>query len=111
MAVSLFTLLSMLKIWNGAFWGPDPIPMRERAAGAAETVPDATDPTSDVLRDHEQPLAPDPLGVPWRLVVPGTILMLLSLTNGLSAEVLLTLAQTAADGLVDPARWVAAVTS
>lgn len=112
-AVSLFTLLSMLKIWNGAFWGPDPIPMRERAvvAGEAETVPDATDPTSDALRNHEQPLARDPLRVPWRLVVPGTILMLLSLAIGLFAEVLLTLAQTAADGLVDPARWVAAVTS
>ena len=111
--VSLFTLLSMLKIWNGAFWGPDPVPVRASAMvdGEAGTVPDATDPTSDLLRHHEMLQAPDPLRVPWRLVVPGTVLMLLSLAIGLGAEVLLTLAQTAADGLVDPARWVAAVTS
>lgn len=110
--VSLFTLLSMLKIWNGAFWGGDPEPAREAALvpGAAENLPDVTDPTSDVLRRRGADVVPDPLRVPWRLVLPGAALTLLSLSIGLGADVLLGLAQTAADGLVDPSRYVEAVT-
>jgi multicomponent Na+:H+ antiporter subunit D len=111
--VSLFTLLSMLKIWNGAFWGGDPAPARQAAlvSGASETLPDVTDPTSDVLRRPGVEVAPDPMRVPWRLVVPGAVLTLLSLSIGLGADVLLQLAQTAAEGLVDPSRYVEAVTS
>ena len=111
--VSLFTLLSMLKIWNGAFWGGDPEPARQAAlvSGASETLPDVTDPTSDVLRRPGAEMTPDPLRVPWRLVVPGAVLTLLSLSIGLGADALLQLAQTAAEGLVDPSRYVEAVTS
>ncbi|MBC7292155.1 MAG: monovalent cation/H+ antiporter subunit D family protein [Actinotalea sp.] len=111
-AVSLFTLLSMLKIWNGAFWGQDPAPVRQVAlvSGQTESLPDVTDPTGEAIPAPGVERAPHPLRVPWRLVLPGAVLTLLSLSIGLGADVLLSLAQTAAEGLVDPTRYVEAVT-
>ena len=115
--VSLFTLLSMLKIWNGAFWGADP---EEEAGngstpGASGTVPDHTDPTdpmsSTFLRRAVVSITTGPPGrMPRGLILPGLVLTLLSLTIGLGADVLLGLATTAAEGLVDPSSYVAAVT-
>lgn len=109
--VSLFTLLSMLKIWNGAFWGGDPHPTRARAlvSGTTEALPDATDPSTRSLRATGVPELPDPERVPWRLVVPAAVLTLLSLSIGVGADVLISLAQTAANGLVDPTRLIEAV--
>ena len=112
-AVSLFTLLSMLKIWNGAFWGADPEPgpdaLPRRYASA--TLPDVTDPSAETLRPASHATATRrPDRIPRRLLAPAAVLTLASLSIGLGAQVLLGLAGTAAAGLVDPSAYVTAVT-
>lgn len=109
--VSLFTLLSMLKIWNGAFWGADPAPMigEEVVPGDAAPLPDRTDPSAARLRTALLPRSRAGR-MPRRLILPGAALAALSLVIGLGATVLLDLAGTAAAGLVDPAAYVEAVT-
>lgn len=82
-AVSLGTLLSMVKIWNGVFWGA---PVGAGAAGPAA-----------------------PPRVPLRLVLPAAVLAVLSLGLGLGAEGLLVLSERAAEQLVDPTGYVEAV--
>ena len=90
-AVSLGTLLSMVKIWNGVFWGA-PVPVA--AAGRAGDEPEA-------------PEAPP--RIPVRLVLPAVALTVLSLLLGLGADGLLTLSARAANGLLAPERYVEAV--
>ncbi|MEV1291844.1 monovalent cation/H+ antiporter subunit D family protein [Pseudonocardia sp. NPDC049635] len=87
--VSVFTLLSMLKIWNGVFWGGDaPVP---DPAGASGTVV--------------------ALRVPVRSVVPALALGGSSLLLGLAAEPLLAVSAAAAEGLFDTAAYTGAVGS
>ncbi|HEU4489642.1 MAG TPA: monovalent cation/H+ antiporter subunit D family protein [Jiangellales bacterium] len=81
LVVSLFTLLSMLKVWNGVFWGGEP--------------------TRD---DRLAPLIP-----PRGMVVPGLVLAALSLLVGVSPEWLLWLSDRAAAGLADPSTYATAV--
>ena len=81
LVVSLFTLLSMLKVWNGVFWGDDP----ERPAGV------------------------EPVRPPRGMVVPGLVLAGISLVVGLAPEPLLSLAEKAAAGLSDPGPYATAV--
>jgi multicomponent Na+:H+ antiporter subunit D len=121
--VSLFTLLSMMKIWNAVFWG--------RAPG--EAVPAAPPSPSQAERQHAR--APGPSGataarapspqpdsdagkgrVPIELsrirtglVLPGLFLAVISIGLGIGAEGLLTLARAAAEGLVDPSAYVEAL--
>ncbi|WP_226366006.1 monovalent cation/H+ antiporter subunit D family protein [Pseudonocardia sp. ICBG162] len=85
--VSVFTLLSMLKIWNGAFWGGD-APEPDPGGGAGTVVA---------------------LRVPVRAVVPALALGALSLLLGLWAEPLLALSSVAGQGLADTAAYVGAV--
>jgi multicomponent Na+:H+ antiporter subunit D len=81
--VSFFTLMSMLKIWSGAFWGareeslgrPEPVPTR-RAAG---------------------------------LVAPALVLAGVTVALGFGAQGLLEISNRAAEALVDPASYVGAV--
>lgn len=80
-AVSLLTLLSMLKIWNGAFWGDEPAPA----------------------------LAPLPR-VPARLILPVLALSVLSVVFGVCAEPMLALSETAAGNLLDLSPYIEAVT-
>lgn len=111
--VSLFTLLSMLKIWNGAFWGSDPEPA-DLAPPAAQfaTSSDHTDPSAGRLRrKFAQAPAPTLGRLPARLVVPGAVLAVCSLSIGLGADVLWTLASTAAEQLADPTVYQEAVMS
>jgi multicomponent Na+:H+ antiporter subunit D len=82
-AVSLLTLTSMLKVWNGVFWGEDPEP------GAR---------------------APVRVRVATTLTAPALVLAVLTLALGVGAQPLLAVAETAANGLVDTATYVAAVT-
>ena len=108
--MSLFTLLSMLKIWNGAFWGADPEPRDTRVLHAASApVPDATDPGAGRLRHKFRP-APSTLDrVPPRLILPGALLVACTVSIGLGAEVLMDLAVTAAEGLNDTTTYTEAV--
>jgi multicomponent Na+:H+ antiporter subunit D len=79
-AVSLLTLTSMLKVWNGVFWGePSPTttgPVRTRVATA--------------------------------LAAPPLVLGALTLLLGLAAQPVLAVAEVAATGLVDTAAYVRA---
>lgn len=108
--VSLFTLLSMLKIWNGAFWGADPDPITGPALTAAvATTPDATDPGAARLR-HQTQDAPTALDrMPRRLILPGALLAACTVGIGLGADVLVDLATTAAEGLSDTTAYTEAV--
>jgi multicomponent Na+:H+ antiporter subunit D len=82
--VSFFTLLSMMKVWNGVFWGEQ--------SGEPRT-------------EHE------PLSAGLGLVIPGLVLATAALVIGLFPEPLLSLADQAARGLVDPTVYVTAVSS
>ncbi|GLU47818.1 monovalent cation/H+ antiporter subunit D family protein [Nocardiopsis ansamitocini] len=89
-AVSLITLMSMLKIWGGAFWGPPPEEPPEKHGDSPVTI--AT-------------------GVRVRPVVlaPALVLTATTLGLGLGAQVLLELSAQAAAGLLDTTGYVQAV--
>ena len=86
---SLFTALSMMKIWGAMFLGdPDDID-----PALAETVG---------TRERRVPLA---------LIAPAGTLAALSILLGVGAQLLLPLTGVAADGLLDPSAYVEAVLS
>ena len=83
LAVSILTLLSMMKIWAEAFWKPQP-----EISGAAEQSPGTTT---------------------WSLLGPLIVLSALTLAIGLAAEPLFGIAAQAANQLLDPAAYIRAV--
>lgn len=85
--VSLVTLLSMLKIWGGMFWGKEPEEDAEPA------------------RAEEEPK------VPLRLALPGVVLAVVTLCLGVGGQLLLGLSSTAAEGLLDVSAYVEAVST
>ena len=101
--VSLITLMSMLKIWGGVFWGTPPetehLPDRngtsEGSEGAVGTVTRTEAPPQERVRTA--------------LIVPGLVLALTTLCIGLGAQVLLELSAQAAQGLMDTSPYVEAV--
>lgn len=110
--VGLLTLLSMLKIWNGAFWGPDRETMRDGRRSIPVPVSDVTDPTAGRLRRGVARTAGSAgETIPWRQVLPAVALVLCTIGLGLGAEVLVDLSSTAAEGLVDTSDYIEAVTS
>lgn len=84
--VSLWTLYSMIKIWNEAF-------LKEQPEGAAEpdAEPDAAERSI------------------WFMIVPVVALAAITIALGLAAEPVFTLMQRAADQLLDPTEYLAAV--
>jgi multicomponent Na+:H+ antiporter subunit D len=121
-AVSLFTLLSMMKIWNGAFWGTAPqahaVMARHPAPGAVKaetlTTPEAPATLAASSADAQAKPPPDSEEELPRsrraLVWPGFALAMVSLSVGLGAAPMLGLAEQAANGLVDTSAYVSAVT-
>ncbi|MDO5493113.1 MAG: monovalent cation/H+ antiporter subunit D family protein [Nesterenkonia sp.] len=120
--VSVFTLLSMLKIWTGVFMGPEPENLEAdalesqarmhgkrylRVEAQAETPtlsigpPTAT--TTAVLEGRQA------VKVPIKLIIPGAILAAITVFFGLGAELLMMLSETAAEQLMDPSDYVEAV--
>jgi multicomponent Na+:H+ antiporter subunit D len=81
-AVGLVTLLSMLKLWNGVFWGERPGP-----AGVGQSAPATT-------------------RVRPAIITPALVLAVATLVLGLGAEGLLVLSDVAAAGLADPSAYV-----
>jgi multicomponent Na+:H+ antiporter subunit D len=81
--VGVLTLLSMIKVWNGVFWGPPRVPPAPDTAGPARTRP--------------------------ALVAPALVLAVLSIALGVCAAPLLAVAEVAAAGLVDTSAYVRAV--
>ncbi|OLT46218.1 cation:proton antiporter [Saccharomonospora sp. CUA-673] len=90
LVVSIITLLSMLKIWSGVFWGKNSESEDAPAGGGA------------VLTEA-------PPRVEARLAAPAVVLAAITLSLGIGAELLLSLSETAAAGLLDPSAYLEAV--
>lgn len=122
--VSVFTLLSMLKIWTGVFMGKEPDDLDARALDYQErmhgkrylrvqaqaetptlTVGPPTAATSAVLAGKRA------VRVPAKLIIPGAILAAITVFFGLGAELLMTLSETAAENLLNPEGYVEAVSN
>lgn len=88
-AVSLLTLMSMLKIWKGVFWG--------RAPEDGVSLVSARRPGR--VLTHIKP----------SLAMPAVVLTLITLSVGVGAQGLLYLSEQAAAGLLDPSSYVEAV--
>ncbi|MFP7761361.1 monovalent cation/H+ antiporter subunit D family protein [Marisediminicola sp. LYQ134] len=91
LVVSLITLLSMLKIWSGVFWG---------------RLPDDHEFAHEHSHD-EQARPPQKVGV--ALAAPAMILALITIGLGLGGEGLLGLADIAAESLLDTTDYTEAV--
>lgn len=85
LVVTLITLVSMVKVWNGVFWGHD----REPAGSGSRAVVTRT--------------------VQPGLIAPALGLAALGVVLGIAAQPLLLVAETAGQGLLDPAAYVSAV--
>ena len=115
--VSLVTLMSMLKIWSNAFWGKpkepvttEPAPRPWPLERTAHTSHEGEAVLSPVLHP-EEPAHHERRRVRFALALPALFLAAASLGLGLGAELLLGLAETAAQGLVDTSGFVEAVLS
>ncbi len=85
LAVGLFTLFSMTKIWAGVFWGEaDEVPMRA-------------------------PVIDGRLGSPMLMVIPTLVLAAMSVAFSIGAGSLYELSERAAHDLLDPSGYIAAV--
>ncbi|MFA9446907.1 monovalent cation/H+ antiporter subunit D family protein [Egicoccus sp. AB-alg6-2] len=107
--VSMFTLLSMIKIWNGAFWGEltdrsrrEPLAarfgLRPVPAGAAG---------DDGPAVQKAPTNARVAG----MVTPAMIVSLLVIVLGIGAQPLIELVEPAAAALLDPSTYLEAVRS
>ncbi|MBE2998370.1 monovalent cation/H+ antiporter subunit D family protein [Nocardiopsis sp. HNM0947] len=92
--VSLITLMSMLKIWGGVFWGKAP---------DTDAVHEPSDESGSVAT------AVAPPKIRAGLLLPGLILTATTLCIGLGAQVLLSLSAEAAQGLLDTSAYIEAV--
>lgn len=120
--VSVFTLLSMLKIWTGVFMGSEPEDLEKRAIihqqrthgrrylrveAQAETptlsIGPPTTTTTKVLAGERA------VKIPPKLIIPGALLAAVTLFFGLGAELLMSLSATAAENLLNPIEYVRAV--
>jgi len=93
--VSLVTLLSMLKIWSGMFWG--------------QTQDTGDEPSGPPAGGGTAVRAPAATRVGMSLTMPALVLAGITATLGLGGEVLLSLAEVAAGNLIDTSAYVEAV--
>ncbi|WP_017607357.1 monovalent cation/H+ antiporter subunit D family protein [Nocardiopsis xinjiangensis] len=94
--VSLITLMSMLKIWGGVFWGKDPAHEADHDGSGTTSAEGGT---TTVTAARVRPM----------VLMPGLILTATTLCIGLGAQVLLTLSAEAAQGLLDTSGYLEAV--
>jgi len=133
LAVSLFTLLSMMKIWAAVFNGKRPAEIEHRAAEARirvrngllddEPVDDSavTEEAEHAIEHLDAPRSTaaaedDPhdhrgTRIPMRLSLPSLILAAITVGLGIGGEGLLQLSEQAAAGLLDTSSYVEAVLS
>jgi multicomponent Na+:H+ antiporter subunit D len=111
LVVSLFTILSMLKIWDGVFNGTEPEGLEEHAIeySAGLQHPLAPDPDHPEVLAAVEVAARSRIRVPLTLALPGIILACVTLGLGLGAQGLLALSEQAALGLLDTTTYVEAV--
>ncbi|APU15856.1 MULTISPECIES: monovalent cation/H+ antiporter subunit D family protein [Actinoalloteichus] len=102
-AVSLITLMSMLKIWGGPFWGaePDSDGGSGREVQSSPSTGGVSAPARPTLRPKVRPA----------VLLPALVLTTATLCIGLGGQVLLDLSAQAASGLLDPAAYLEAVTN
>ncbi len=107
--VSLITLVSMLKVWNGVFWGsgeeaPERLP---EVAAAGQPPREAGEPPGAATATATAVGT----GAARRVALVGPPLLLAAgaVVLGIWAEPLLQAAAAAADGLLDTSAWVRAV--
>ncbi|NLG55464.1 MAG: monovalent cation/H+ antiporter subunit D family protein [Rhodococcus sp.] len=112
--VSLFTLMSMLKIWKGMFMGNYAPP--KRAEDDSGTGPDAGElapqpPSSGTATTVTAPAVEVDTAprIPVKLAIPALVLTVITLGIGLGAQGLLVFVEQAAAGLYDPTSYVEAV--
>ncbi|GGI05238.1 monovalent cation/H+ antiporter subunit D family protein [Egicoccus halophilus] len=107
--VSLFTLLSMVKIWNGAFWGELTDRSRQEPAGRAlglRPVP------AGGAGDSEPPVARAPSNRRVAGMVGPTLLVAVAVfVLGIGAQPLIELVEPAAQSLLEPTAYLEAVRS
>lgn len=119
LAVSLITLLSMLKIWNGVFWGSARESSLENGGGsgagggpAARTAGSgagAVPEPAPATRDDGAVATASGRRISAALAGPAVVTACLTLALGLGAEVLMGVSTTAAEGLLDTSTYVKAV--
>jgi multicomponent Na+:H+ antiporter subunit D len=104
--VSLFTLLSMVKIWNGVFWGE----LAPRVAREPTLVPSGVIVPSGGAGDRLPPAGPRPSrGRTIALVAPSVVLGVGVVVLGLAAPWFVDLVEPAARTLLDPTPYLDAV--
>ncbi|WP_232620479.1 monovalent cation/H+ antiporter subunit D family protein [Rothia kristinae] len=106
--VSLVTLLSMLKIWSGMFWGRDPqslpeVPDRDPDSGASGGLLITEQGSGTRVRAMPR--------VPLKLALPGVVLAVVTLGLGVGGQLLMGLSETAAQGLMHVSAYVEAVST
>lgn len=131
LAVSLFTLLSMMKIWAAVFNGKRPAHIEEQAAEArvraregllddeAVNTEEVAEEAAAAIERHDPPRGVSPseddphdhrgTRIPLRLALPALQLAAITVGLGLGGELLLGLSETAAAGLIDTSAYVQAV--
>lgn len=97
--VSFLTLFSMVKIWNGVFWGERPVTAAGTVSGTGPTAGEAG-PATAMPPTRRRAAA---------LVAPAAALAAISIAFGLGAELLWSLSEQAAVLLADPAAYIEAV--
>ena len=115
--VSLVTLMSMLKIWGGPFWGGTQ-PTEQRGAVAAGPTRAGDGSALGSRRDSTGggtgiatvgPTVEAPARVRTALIAPALVLTGVTLFLGLAGQGLLALSAQAADGLLDLTAYLTAV--
>ena len=108
--VSLATIISMLKLGTGIFWGSPKGERKDEQTPSDVTVVRASAGATGTLLDVAAAVEAPPV-TRWRplLVIPGLALALLSLAIGIFPEWLLELTQSAGESLADPSAYVSAV--
>ena len=127
LVVSLITLLSMLKIWKGMFWGDrtkaapkpragqDPDSEAATICGGVASYPELPEEGASVAvkAASEAYIIEDTKDarprIKFWLAAPAVITALLTLAIGVGGEVLLNWSDTAAAGLLDTSNYVEAV--
>ncbi|MGO2860986.1 MAG: monovalent cation/H+ antiporter subunit D family protein [Brevibacterium sp.] len=92
---ALVSLLALQRTWRNTFWGP---PMQTYRPDSAET---GRAPAEPIMRS---------VRIPARLLVPGTVMIALSVAIFVYPEPLLEITRRAAEGLIDHSDYIEAVT-
>jgi multicomponent Na+:H+ antiporter subunit D len=110
LVVSVGTLVSMLKLGTGIFWGTPRGERAEEDMPSDVTVGPARSGATGTAIDVAAAVEAPPV-TRWRplLVIPGLALALLSLGIGIFPEWLLALTHTAGESLADPSTYISAV--